>query len=318
MPEPLNFVPQERPRPGYHPVGTVVLILITTFIGFAIVGPAIGFFVALPFYDGDGMQLVEAITPPLTDPALRIPMFILQGFATAVGLIAGPLLLMFVLKKSVTNLFTENRPDIGQIILTIGIVVLFMGFNSAIIDWNEKLDLPDLFQGFETWAREKEDLAAEITRFMTQLESPALLLMGLLVIAILPAIGEELVFRGLIQREMFLASKNMHLSIWFTAFVFSAFHMQFYGLVPRMLLGALFGYLYHWSGSLTISILAHFVNNGFAIVGLYLYQHKQIEFNIESNESLPWPYVVGSAIVTVLLLFYFKKYSQEHKPTMPS
>jgi membrane protease YdiL (CAAX protease family) len=83
--------------------------------------------------------------------------------------------------------------------------------------------------------------------------------------------------------------------------------MQFFGFVPRMLLGALFGYLYYWSGNLWIAILAHFVNNGFSVLMLYFYQQGVSELDMNSTESADWRVVTGATIVSFTLLYLFKK-----------
>ena len=118
-------------------------------------------------------------------------------------------------------------------------------------------------------------------------------------IGVLPAIGEEVLFRGVLQRKLTEHWVNPHLAIWVAAALFSAIHVQFYGFLPRLLLGALFGYLYYWSGSLLIAIFAHFVNNGVMVLMLYLYQRKLVDYNIEDNESVPWTAALVSLVVTV-------------------
>jgi hypothetical protein len=122
---------------------------------------------------------------------------------------------------------------------------------------------------------------------------------------------EELVFRGIIQREFYRATRNIHVSIWVSAAIFSAIHIQFYGFVPRMLLGALFGYLYYWSGSLTMSMLAHLFNNGMMVVALYYYQQGALDIDVESTEAAPWPIVAISTAATGLLGFLFWKFYRE-------
>jgi membrane protease YdiL (CAAX protease family) len=84
--------------------------------------------------------------------------------------------------------------------------------------------------------------------------------------------------------------------------------MQFMGFVPRVLLGAVLGYLYYWSGNLWVPVLAHFFNNGVQLIGLYLYQKGIITFDIESTDSAPWPVVAGAAMLTIFLLFFIKNY----------
>jgi hypothetical protein len=191
-------------------------------------------------------------------------------------------------------------------LLLAGIVIFFMGFNSVFIGWNAHLDLPDFLSGFEQWAREKEDVATQLTQFLTTFDSVGQFVIGFIVIAIFPALGEELVFRGLLQPQLHKATGNIHAAIWISAFLFSALHMQFFGFVPRALLGALFGYLYFWSGNLTVPVVAHFVNNGFSVVMIYLNKTRIAGVDLENPEVAPWPVVLVFSGLTFALLMYFR------------
>ena len=131
-------------------------------------------------------------------------------------------------------------------------------------------------------------------------------------IAILPAIGEELVFRGMLQPELQRATGNIHAAIWISAIMFSAIHLQFFGFVPRMLLGVMFGYLYYWSGNIIIPMLAHFVNNGFSLLMVYLYQLEIISIDLESGESASPLLVAFFTLITFGLLLYLKKFHREN------
>jgi membrane protease YdiL (CAAX protease family) len=182
---------------------------------------------------------------------------------------------------------------------------------SPLTVWNMHWEFPEFLKGFQTWAREKEDLSAQLTEAMTNFNSPRDLIIGLLVIALLPAIGEELVFRGLIQNEFFRGTGKVHISIWAAAFLFSAIHLQFFGFIPRLLLGALFGYLYYWSGNLLIPMFAHFFNNAFSVVMIYLYNQKITDIDPQDNSYLPLHYVLINLIITVALLYYVRKHFQQ-------
>lgn len=299
-------------RPEKHPVINLIIILLMVGLGFIIVGPIIGFFFALPFYDGGMVQLAEAIQRPLENPEIKVPLYIIQGFATFVGLIVAPAIYLIREQKSLGNFF-DKRVDWIPALVTAFLVIVFMAVNSVFIEWNAEFDFPDFFNEFESWAREREDTAAELTKFLTDFGSLGELFLALAIIAVLPAVGEEIVFRGLIQNEVFRATKNMHVSIWFAAILFSAIHFQFFGFVPRLLLGALFGYLYYWSGNLMLAILAHFVNNAVSVTALYLYQQGKFDFDVESPEAAPLNIVMMSAILTAALLYYFYKYYQDRK-----
>jgi len=292
-----------------HPLISIIFILLTVAISFLIIGPVLGFFIAMPFYEGNIFDLIEKITNPTIYPEIRLPLIIIQGSATLIGLIVLPFLYLYSMEKVNPINWIKSKSTPGLIILiTTFIVLAFMATNSVFIEWNATVTFPDFLKEFGAWAREREDLAEKLTKFFIAFESNGDFFLGLFVIAFLPAIGEELVFRGMLQPELFRATGNHHAAIWISAIIFSAFHMQFFGFVPRMLLGALFGYLYVWSGNLLIPMIAHFVNNGFSVLMMYLYQKGTITIDMESPEAAPWPIVIGFTAVFAILLFYFKKY----------
>lgn len=299
-----------------HPVINLIIILLMVGLGFIVVGPIVGFFLALPFYDGSMTGLVEAVQNPLDNPDVKVPLYIVQGAATFVGLVVAPAVYLARERRSLADFFTSRGIGLIPIIITVLAVIIFMAVNSVFIEWNAQFDFPDFAEPFERWAREHEDTATELTQFLTNLGSPAELLLALVVIAVLPAVGEEIVFRGLIQNELYRGTKNIHVAIWFAAVLFSAIHMQFYGFVPRLLLGALFGYLYYWSGNLMLAIVAHFVNNAVSVLALYFYQQGQFAFDVESQESAPWSVVIPSALLTAGLLYYFYKFYHDQKTAL--
>jgi uncharacterized protein len=309
----VNY-PFQKMRP--KPFVVIAVTLASVFIGFQLIGPIIGFFLYIPFYAGDLMSMAEGVKAPMQHPEIKMLMFVMQGVGACLGLILIP----FIIRKwSQTEEKIFEQPFyILPFALTIVIVIVFMGLNSIFIEWNQNFKFPDAFTGWEASLRAMENQLTELTTYLTTFDSTSQVVIAFIVIAVLPAIGEELVFRGIIQKELFRGTKNIHLSIWIAAAIFSAIHMQFYGFVPRMLLGALFGYLYHWSGNLTLAMLAHFVNNGFTVIALYLHQQKMIDIDIESPESAPWQAVLFSAIFTVVLLYTFLKFYQQKKLTTPA
>ena len=130
---------------------------------------------------------------------------------------------------------------------------------------NGHLNLPDALQGLETAIRDMEDQAAMLTEAMLAVDSWHLWALNMLVLAVLPAIGEELLFRGALLHVLVRWIKRRHVAVWVCAAVFSFIHFQFYGFLPRLLMGALLGYLVIWSGSLLPAMIAHFINNGLAV-----------------------------------------------------
>lgn len=138
-------------------------------------------------------------------------------------------------------------------------VVPIMGFLSYV---NGLISLPD-------FAGEMEKSAAETTAMILENRGVASLLLNIVVIALLPAIGEELFFRGIIQKLFTKQLKNVHLSIFTTAFLFSFIHLQFYTFLPRFFMGIMLGYLLHWSRSIVVPIMAHFLNNLIGVLAFY-------------------------------------------------
>jgi len=142
----------------------------------------------------------------------------------------------------------------------------------------------------------------------------------MLIVAVVPAVGEELLFRGVLQKIMIAWTKNPHFGVWITAFLFSALHLQFFGFFPRMLLGALFGYLFLWSKSLWLPILGHFINNGTVVLASYFYPEMVNKADIalfgEGKESLAMYFF--SFVLSVGLLFLMWKINTASQSSEPS
>ncbi len=171
-------------------------------------------------------------------------------------------------------------------------------------DLNSKMHLPSFLAPVEQWMRDSEDKAAVLTEAFLDMPDPGALLFNLFMIALLPAIGEEWLFRGVVQRLFSEWSGKKQVGIWAAALLFSAMHLQFYGFVPRLLLGALLGYLLLWSGSIWLPMLAHFLNNAAAVIAAYLYQHQLINANPDTLGLGPEQFMVLLASIVLTALFF--------------
>ena len=235
-----------------------------------------------------------------------------QGLISLVTFLLPPALFFTLYNKCkisdlVSNTYKNSTPYlIGGLIL-----LSFFVVNSFFIDFNESMTLPKSMAPVENVIRDLEDQLKELTKILTSFETPSYFVVSILIVAILPAVGEELIFRGLLQnifREIF---RNYHIAIWVAAIFFSAIHMQFYGFLPRMLLGALFGYLYVWSGNILLPMLAHFLNNFLSLALLYVYQLNLTDMDIESSEAPPTWVISLFASIFILLMYYFYRYFSE-------
>ena len=160
-------------------------------------------------------------------------------------------------------LHLDSKPSWQEASAAVVIMLLAIPGINLLSAWNQQMVLPEWMSGIEQWMRMQEDAAAQLTEQFLQVDTVGGLLVNIGLMALLPAVGEELTFRGVVQ-GMF--TRNKHVAIWATAAIFSFVHMQFYGFLPRMLLGAMFGYMLWWTGSLWVPMLMHFVNNCAAVV----------------------------------------------------
>lgn len=284
---------------------TLILLFVSLF-GFVIVGPFIGALCALPFLSTSVIELEDVLRDFYTSPDGKLLLYFMQAGATT-GMLALPLL-YFRFKLNGSYRYLSERPPVPLLILlSLSITFCFMVVNSVFINWNANFYFPEWLHGFEEWARQTEAAATRMTEFMTDFEGAGHLVLSLVVMAVLPAIAEETVFRGLVQRRLHDGFNNVHMAIWVSGILFSAIHLQFFGFLPRLLLGVLFGYLYYWSGSLLVPVAAHFFNNAFTLLMIYLFRIGVITYDIQDMAPVSLASVIIFAIITLLLLNYFRK-----------
>ncbi len=183
-------------------------------------------------------------------------------------------------------------------------------------DINSKMSFPSFLSGVEKWMRDYEDRADRLTESLLKMNSPGEMIFNVMMIALIPAIGEELFFRGILQRIFIDWSKNKHWGIWLTAAIFSAIHFEFFGFLPRMLLGALLGYLFVWSGSLWLPMIGHFVNNASAIVLAYLFRNVGSGLNpdkIGAEGDNLLPVIISVFLFTFLLVMIYMREKRERE-----
>lgn len=192
-------------------------------------------------------------------------------------------------------------------------IITILPFNDLLNEWNQRLKLPDLFSSVKQWMQRKKQESELLTNQLVAFDSPSQLFIDTLVIGFIASLGEEVFFRGVIQRKLIDWTTNNYTGIWLTAILFSTAHFQFYGFFPRLLLGVLFGYLYIWSGNLWVSILAHFINN--SLVTITIYFQRQLAQSgsklIVGTSTWFWESlsIIGSAVV----LFYFFKLNPKQR-----
>lgn len=152
---------------------------------------------------------------------------------------------------------------------------------------------------------EMEEKAAETTKYLLKMDSLGEFLFTLFIVGITPAIGEELVFRGVLQPMFERLFQNGHLAVWVTAIIFSAIHFQMQGFIPRMLLGALLGYFFFYTRNLWLPIIAHFVFNGSQVVAQFIGK-MEIENPEMKFSEIIIPSLISGTVVTFLIYQFLK------------
>jgi len=278
---------------------TQLLLLGIYAIGGVLVAMTIGFVIALFCYgtiiikdsswlSGDEPQFVGALKILLT--AQQIGLFLMP--ALLLGLTEG---------KKPQNFYDLKKPTLKILTLVLLLMFCSIPLMSWINETNQKMVLPEFLKGIEAWMRKMEDEGAKTTATLLKMKSIGDFLITLFVIAVVPAICEEFLFRGALQRTFLRWMKNPHIAIWVSAIIFSAIHFQFYGFFPRLFLGAAFGYIYFWTGSLWYVIFAHFLNNGFAVGMAWYFQQKNMPLKGDEEIPVQWYGYIISAILTLAL-----------------
>ena len=177
----------------------------------------------------------------------------------------------------------------------------------AVIYWNYHITLPESMSGFEASARALEETAFNTMKTLLANDSAAALIVNILIVGVLAGLSEELLFRGCFQRLLTTGGVNPHVAIWIVAIFFSAMHFQLFGFVPRTLLGAYFGYLLLWSGSLWVPVTAHILNNVMFVLTAW-YQVRTDGADSLSAEPSLWPtWVTMTSLAATALALYFIK-----------
>ena len=181
----------------------------------------------------------------------------------------------------------DRMPSLKALAVVVVFYLVSLPAMNWLVDFNGSMVLPSWMSGVEEAMRQAEDMAADATKQILDINTIPQLLFCLFVVGLMAGLSEEMLFRGAMQRTMQDSRLGAHTAIWVTAIVFSAFHMQFFGFLPRMLLGAWVGYLFVWTRSLWVPIIAHTLNNSTVVVMSYLAGKGVVPEGFGDNLGLP-------------------------------
>lgn len=188
-------------------------------------------------------------------------------------------------------------------------IVLLIPITDWLTVWNESWTFGPIEDAMRQTA---QDVKAAMTD-MLSLTSPGDFALQILVVALVPAACEEILFRAALQPTLQALVRNNHLGILLTAVVFSLAHGDLYGFLPRLFLGVLLGYLFSATGSLVVSACAHFVNNLVVVIFFHFHNTGAINIDPMAPLALSWTLTLGCTLGAILLfyIYFVKKCSQD-------
>lgn len=239
----------------------------------------------------------------MTAPRLRIAAVVQD----VVMFIAPPLLTAVVITRRPADfLQLREPPRLMPVLLVVAVAFASVPAMNSIVKWNESLTLPESMSALQHWMELSEEAARRFTDTLLGSTGISGLVMSVLIVGVFAGFSEELFFRGGLQRLLTTSGMDKHAAVWLTAFIFSAIHMQFFGFVPRLLLGAYFGYLLVWSRSLWMPIIAHFLNNTLAAVATHYEHSAGVDLNTIGAGGTGSDKIMGavSAVLTAVLILW--------------
>ena len=285
----------------------LLLILSSTLLTFFV-----GILLAMPFYGTDVLSILVDAGNLSSESDIALMKYF--QVVNQLGLFFIPVLIFsWLVSKNISSYLRLNqRPAFGSILFTFMLIFSVLPFIHWLVEINESMHLPEYLSGVEEWMKSSEESAMKLTEAFLGTTSLSGLLVNIVMIGLLAAVGEELLFRAVLVRIFENWFSNVHVAVIVSSLLFSAFHLQFFGFLPRFVLGMLFGYLFVWSGTLWLPIFAHFMNNASAVLVYYLVNTGRIDadaeqFGATDNMLLFIFSILISAGLLALIFFTEKK-----------
>ncbi len=200
----------------------------------------------------------------------------------------------------------RNNLPLSSIIIAFSVIIVSIPFVNYLATFNSQLPLPQSLKISEASTEQLIKTLLKTNNFGTYL-------FNILVIALVPAIVEEFMFRGVLQQLFFKWLKNIHIAIFFAAFVFSFIHFQFMTFLPRLFLGLILGYLFYWSKNILTSITAHFFNNAIGVSVVYFMSSQAADKVNKIGAEVDTISILINIFIVILVLIASKKYFESKK-----
>ncbi len=262
-----------------------------------------GGFIAQYFYPiGDLKLFIQSSELQSNQPSAAL---IIQAMAS-LGTFAVPSLIfaLYVTKYRLSIYFTlQKKPALLPLIILFFLAFLVNPVADLAFQLNQLLYLPDTWGHVAQWINTQNEKITNNYSALLSFNNIGQFSLAMLTMALIPAIGEELFFRGILQRLIQNQTGRSHAGIWITALIFSLIHMQLSLFLPRLVLGAFIGYLFWWSGRLWYAITAHFINNSLALSIYYCFPNFAETNTSGIHEN--WTFMIIALILFMIFLYLF-------------
>jgi membrane protease YdiL (CAAX protease family) len=259
----------------------------------------------------DFMQMLN-VSDPANVPVLKF----LQIWQSLSMFVIPPIVFgWFAIRNPWLYLNINKSPERKLALTVLALAVLILPVLNLLSVLNQAMQLPGFLAGIEEWMKRTEAQAGDLTEaFLTVNTFPGYLV-NVLMVVLIPAFGEEFFFRGALQKIFVKWFRNPHLAIILVAIVFSATHMQFYGFLPRFVLGLLFGYLFWWSGNIWYPILAHGINNFLPVTLTYFFRNQFDPAELDKVGTGPeaWIWAIPALALSITAIVYFYRNTKSLK-----
>ena len=264
----------------------------------------LGILLAMPLFGVPPGEVIQILENNEVETNIGLLKFLQVLYS--IGLFLVPAILSgFLIQRNTWKYLKADRvSSYWIIILVIAVMVVSIPWINFTSFLNERLSLPERWGDLMERIRENDENSWDLMKAYLQTDNIGGLLINIFMVALIPALGEEFLFRGMVQRIFSEWFRNEHMAVWMAALLFSLMHYQFLGFFPRVMLGALFGYLFIWTGSIWMAVLAHFINNAVAVIYYYIFYQGTLEtepdhIGMEENAVLM---ILASVMLTILLL----------------
>jgi membrane protease YdiL (CAAX protease family) len=314
---PQKYEKREALLAGLNPVEKLLFTVVILFIlglGFQFLGA----WIASLLY---GFGFSEILTlGAFSDPEYVAASKLIQILGTIGTFIIPAFLFSFLFAGDLFSYYRFRDPaGMLPIILTIAMMVSVVPFINYLAEINMRMEVP--IRALDRLMRNLEGEAEQIMRAFTDTDTLWGLMVNLLMIGVLAAVGEELIFRGLLQGLLTKVMRNVHVAIIITAVLFSAFHFQFFSFLPRLVLGIILGYLMLQGRSIWFPITAHFVNNALGVVYYYFNSRGSADDMLEeigTSTMMPMAALISMFLFVVFFLGWWYLTTLASNRSLPS